>query len=532
MWRHLVICGSLIGLIAAPQSGRAQVGSSGLVSPIVARRLGLARKWFTQIELDRSRSRIVFVTQFVSSERFFTVHEVKFDGRKLTFTELDLDDSGQLLGREGAKQLAERKHRQLVNNGVEATLDSFEVPHVELYVQTDGGTLHALDGETGRTIWSRCVGHPQRITLAPAADDRYVASVNGSTLFVFDRATGEIIWQRKVRGAPGAGPGLTQYRVFVPMVDGMMESYRLQSYRQPPWLYKSHGHALLQPTVSAESISWPTDRGYFYVARPNQQGIRFRLEATDAILGRATYQKPNRLFVASADGYVYAIHEKNGDVVWRFSTGETITHSPIVIGDSVYAITDHAGMFSIDVETGTERWWTPRISKFVAASNERLYCMGKTDRLVVIDAKTGGHFGSMPMDNLDLILTNWKTDRIYVGTTTGTMQCLHETQLEWPLSHIPLELEEKQPEIIQIDLGVGPKDGGKDPFAAGAGDQKDPFEDGPGGGVQEEDPFESGLGGGGQNDDPFGGGNDGGQDDDPFGAGNDGGQDDDDPFGF
>ena len=48
---------------------------------------------------------------------------------------------------------------------------------------------------------------------------------------------------------PGAGPAVTDRLVFVPMINGAVESYKLalKEYRQPPWVFKSHGRAVIQP---------------------------------------------------------------------------------------------------------------------------------------------------------------------------------------------------------------------------------------------------------------------------------------------
>jgi hypothetical protein len=235
------------------------------------------------------------------------------------------------------------------------------------------------------------------------------------------------------------------------------------------------------------------------------------MEAKQPIVSQAAYASPNKVLAASIDGYVYCLHESSGDELWRFSTGESISNSPVPIGDTVYVITDKGSLFSLNLENGQEKWSAPQVKRLLSVSKDRLYCLTMTGRLSILDAKTGARIALMGTNQLDVFYSNTLTDRIIVGTTTGVVQCLHETELRWPLVHVTLvEAEQKRrPEIKQEGLdaktkpgAAGPKPaaGGADPFGDGganpAAGGADPFGDGaapkpaPGGAAgAAEDPF-------------------------------------------
>jgi len=86
----------------------AQVAGIGLLSEAVANRFGLERVWFTQIEVDRARGRVAFLTQHVNSTESYTVWEVQHDGRTVAFTDRTLDRSGNPIGKDGAEKLAQQ----------------------------------------------------------------------------------------------------------------------------------------------------------------------------------------------------------------------------------------------------------------------------------------------------------------------------------------------------------------------------------------------------------------------------------------
>ena len=409
------------------------------------------------------------------------------------------------------------------------------VPEVTIYVATDQGVVQAIDGETGKSKWKRPIGRAGHPNLAPAANDDILAMVNGSKLILVESSTGKPLWERQLKGSPGAGPAITEDSVFVPMVSGHVESYKLYNIDQefqPARYFVSIGRAMVQPiTSSTGTLCWPTDRGFLYFADGDSMRLKFRLEANKTIVAPAAYQDPGLFFATSVDGYAYCIKESTGAVLWRYSTGQPIENAPVAIGDTVYVITNDNGLFAVNTADGQEKWWSPRVRQFLAASESRLYCEGIRGQIVVLDAKSGGFIGSIETPGLDLKLTNVLSDRIYIGTKTGLIQCLHESQLDLPLVHAAVEPEQvKRKSRPKATTPTPAPDGGaKDPFATGGA--KDPFGGSgakdPFGGSGTKDPF-GGSGGGTK--DPFGGSGGGADPKDPFG-GSGGGADPKDPFG-
>ena len=139
---------------------------------------------------------------------------------------------------------------------------------------------------------------------------------------------------------------------------------------------------------------------------------------------------------ASTVGHVYCVDRSTGAILWRFSTGEPVYSAPVVVGHDVYVITVDNSLFRISGKTGDEEWMTRNVSKFVAASSDKLYCMSATGRLVALDQTTGARVATLAASVPAIQINNQLTDRIFIGTRSGFIQCLHETANEWPLLHI------------------------------------------------------------------------------------------------
>lgn len=490
----VVLC---VGWTAA---ARAQNG----VQATAARRMGLERLWFTQVEVDRSRGQVAAMMLHVSPKNAYTVWELKWPGGKSRFSERDLNNKGEMIGPDEAKKLATKKSTSLDQAGLEPKLEERQVPDVTLFVTTTRGLVQAIDAETGRTRWTTVVGNPNYPTLDIGANDTYVATVNGSTLYVMDRKEGRPIWNRRVVGTPGAGPAITEELVHVPMTSGMLESYQIKEYRKPPLLIQSHGRAMTQPLATEMSVAWPTDRGHFNVGNANRRGTRYRMEASDRIVSPGVFFPPVSLFVGSVDGYVFHIHEGSGGLLWRFSTGEPISQAPLATKDRVFVNCDDGGLFAIAPDSGQELWFQGKVARMVAATKDRLYAISDLNRLLVFDARSGGRIGMLPTEMYDMPFTNYFTDRIYLATRSGIVQCVREIGAEWPLAHSGAVEEAKKPkDVEQGDAPGKPAQPGQppadpaDPFGGGGGANPPPAAPPAGGGA---DPF----GGGGA--DPFGGG--------------------------
>jgi len=419
-----------------------------------------------------------------------------------------------------------------------------------LYVQTNTAMVHAIDAETGKTLWSKQIGRPNHPSMSPDAKGDLLATINGSRLYVVNRFSGDLLYEREMSDTPGNGPGLSTQRVYIPMVTGMMVAYPLKSIvdpardfdkdgkgdaglektaketsRQqdvgvgqkytPPLACQSFGRVLVQPLVTreyagAEYVVWPTDRGYLNFGRidreaENALALKFRLQTAAPIVAQPGYLPPDPkvpgdsgvVIGISNDGFVYAINEENGETLWRFSTGEPIVESPAVIEDRVYITTQLGGMYCLEIKTGKSLWWARNITRFVAASKTRVYAVDRIGRVLVLNAANGARLDVIATEKVSMKMANTDTDRIYLVSDGGLIQCLHELEQTEPLVHgkerklaakaeaNQTEAEAPKPTVPKVDAAKKRKAAGdeNDPFgdAGGvgdrAGDENDPFGD-------------------------------------------------------
>lgn len=474
--RGLFISGIVLTLTV--QAALADNPRDGVLDPVALSRAGLMRVWNSQAEIGAADS-VKHAILHVSNTRASVFFEI-YVGNELrkSFATLDRDALGNRLGYERAKELADLEReiteqevagaladaklsqaefaeltlgtspeaiqmRQalLEKNQKKVEVRKYVEPRMTLYVLSSRNYLQAFDAETGNLRWSAQVGPPSSAGFGIAANDAMVSVVNGLRIYCFEANQGRELWNRRCKGAPNAPPAMSHSHIFVPLMDGRVEAFNIETDGIQSDFYVSHGAVSAAPLVSGRTVSWPTNVGHYNVAYFDQIGsIKYRIHAnasivcTPARLGRV-------LFVVGMDGYVYAVDEVLGTIYWEYSTGSSIRESPLAVGDNVYVTTDNEELYKIDSKTGLlSAGWPKTVSgirRLLGASEPYIYGEDSASNLVVIRAENGGIEYSIPIGRGTNLL-NSQTDRIYLITSTGSIQCLRQNSRPHPVFHVPV----------------------------------------------------------------------------------------------
>ncbi len=307
-----------------------------------------------------------------------------------------------------------------------------------IVAQTNTALLQGIDAETGRTYWVTEIGKASYQTHLPAVNDKYVAATNGDTLYLLDRATGGQIWSQRLGKAPSAGPAISDDRVYVPLDGGLVEGYKILRERlldHVPTRFSGTGGTSQSPVTVGNRVLWTTDKGYVYSREQAKELIQFRFRMNDKATAAPVYMSPF-VYAAALSGTVYCLDEVSGLDVWQASGTNSISRPLIAIDGKLFAISETGEMLRLNPLSGIQMWYTTGIAKFLAAGTKNLYLLDSQGRLQVLDAETGGRKGSMPVSGIDLAVRNTSSDRIYVGSSTGMLQCLRERQQAKPLEHM------------------------------------------------------------------------------------------------
>ena len=413
------------------------------------------------------------------------------------------DSLGQLITQPQARRvgLTRKWTSQATMTSSESTLQQILLKGDTLFSITDTGQLQAYNAETGATLWMVQVGKRDLLTLQMDASKNYVATINGSTIYVYNRFNGKLLWNGDVDIVPSAGPVVSDSRVYIPGINGRVQSFalrlitdslkefgkdektltpeereqleverrdslRIDDQYVEPLNCQSIGRIFMQPVISRadekeniDNIVWATDRGDLNLGSirtnsPDKFAIKFFVKTGKNISSRPAVIEYNRdkaeetglIYLASRDGYVYCVREMNGDQLWEYPCNEPIIENLAAVSWDVpaeknkkktlrriYVFTYQRGMFTLDAITGEKLWQTPGIKRFLAQTTTRIYTVDYRNNLTVLDMNSGQVLGSFPLGSNTVQYLNETTDRIYLATDTGMIQCLNQMDIEKPI---------------------------------------------------------------------------------------------------
>ncbi len=472
----------LIALVVVAVSwagtAQAQLRRAAIITQNEARRHGLNRAWLTQIEMDRTRDRVQHVVLYQPQPQVQPAAGDAAAGQPLRIgadNPMEAAAAGNQAPAAGnnpfnaggqdqdAPAAANPFGNAPAADQPDADADPADAPQAPaggaeaaprkspfshpgeagmLLVQTERGLLHALDAETGRTYWVQQVGDRMKPSERPAMNDDRVAVINGMMLYLLDRKSGKLVWSRKLPNVSVCGPTLSSQFVYVLAVDGKLTAFNVDDPNLS-WHYSSFGRVEAPLLLTRRSMAWASDRGHVYLSDVDTPNLAGRFESGKAFTAELTYWPP-LIYAPSQDGYLYALDDLRGTAIWRYSVGERLMQPATPLGDSVYIISEIGGMLALSADQGLERWFVPLVERFLAASPTRMYVFDAKQQLVVLDRATGAPITAMTLPGLDVMFSNRQNDRLYVGTSTGMIQCLHEIGLERPEVHIfpPVKMSE------------------------------------------------------------------------------------------
>jgi outer membrane protein assembly factor BamB len=185
---------------------------------------------------------------------------------------------------------------------------------------------------------------------------------------------------------------------------------------------------------------------------PSFQSIsarQWKVQTQGSIRGSAL-AAGDRVYFGSADGNLYAVTRKSGDLVWKFKTAGAISGTPASANGVVYVASRDLNIYAVESATGKERWkfktgellphawgWeyfqsTPVIENdvlYVGAGDGVSYALQASDGRVLWKFKTNGRIRSTPVIHDKLVFVASYDGVLYVlDKTKGTLQWRYETE--------------------------------------------------------------------------------------------------------
>lgn len=474
MKRHfaigLIFC--LLSVCVAANATAAGIAKSRLVAERDAQAAGLTRAWFAQATLDRDREEVtsatlqdgvVFITtnggvlQAIDAENGTTLWTSNVGEGYLTAPAINSKVVAVLCG------------TRLV------VYDRFSgkfLDETEVYGQPSASPV-----ATEREVYVPVFG--ERVYAYPLKRREAERPEAQKTLEAMMEATKDSQMAEEMRAqleADYVANGSKQY-----LLAPLSEARPVQC---PSLGVASSAPILGTQSYGVDRVIWTTDQGWLLIGELQREAVNnplqllYKLQATPQIAYMNESRYGNRFLaprddvscapfyvphdvsaqnmaleparrkgglavVGTDSGNVFAINDANGKVRWTYLTQKPVRERVAAFKDAnasepaydVYVPVDSGEFFALDMKTGLEIWRTAGVKRLISASATRLYVFDQLDRLAILDRESGVRLKTLALTPTKFQIFNQETDRVYLVSADGLVQCLRETQQVEPLLH-------------------------------------------------------------------------------------------------
>ncbi len=267
---------------------------------------------------------------------------------------------------------------------------SMPLPHGDrVFVADTGGSLAALDSETGDELWEQDVGSP--VYGAPAVTgDLVVVGTEVGEVVAYRIATGEEAWRRELdAGAVPASLLVADGAIYAATEGGSLAALS-PADGAVTWTMPVGGRVTRGPAFAHGTLYVGVAGIGLLAIDPSTQVVRWTAQlgpgevGTPAVSGGRVYVARGLLAV-DAEHDLVALDVRDGREIWTFpSPGGEQMHVGAIAHGRVYAVSEGGSLYAIDPTTGRQVWTLfigGRLATLATVAGDVVY-VSSTDKTV------------------------------------------------------------------------------------------------------------------------------------------------------
>lgn len=217
----------------------------------------------------------------------------------------------------------------------------------------DEGELHALDSQTGETVWSFRGDVRTDTPPVPIGDVVYITASN--TAYALDLETGAELWKFSTGMFPARG--------FAPVIEGGMYFFSPDDHAygldiasgEQAWIFGLDSMANTVPVVSEGMVYVASEYGALYALDQQTGDEVWILGPSDNML-QSLEVADGVLYLESSDGYLVALDAMTGQELWGFNKGFFSGVRTYTLSDGiVYVSSLNGAIYAIDASVAAGR---------------------------------------------------------------------------------------------------------------------------------------------------------------------------------
>ncbi|MEP0843413.1 MAG: PQQ-binding-like beta-propeller repeat protein, partial [Phycisphaerae bacterium] len=297
-----------------------------------------------------------------------------------------------------------------------------------IYAVVSNGSVHAVQADTGRILWSRALVKPPGVVYPPfihySPEFYGVGFTLAHEVVLLDPQTGSEYKRMLLEKPAVASAASMADTIFSAEADRHCAAYQLKDLYQrwhivttgpitvPPIFLNDLQTVFLTDASGDYAMLWASDREVVYHHRLGGA-------ATGPVALDNQY-----FYIATSDNLLNCIDKLTGAVRWQFRLPTRPQGGPILVNGNIYQALSGGGIQRIGKEPGRPNWLHADGTRFLSEWNGRVALLDKVGRISVVDSVTGEFVGSVPTDGLTDGIPNPVNSALLLTSAAGEMRCL------------------------------------------------------------------------------------------------------------
>ena len=299
-----------------------------------------------------------------------------------------------------------------------------------VYALSSSNRLTAVDGKSGRTLWTRDLGQPYAACSAVSYYDDRMLFVVADTVVEIRRTDGAITRRIELSFHAATNAVRSGDRLYIGGADKRFYCLRLAD-GVPLWMSVCPEEPTGTVATDEENVYFVCKDGSVYVSALNKRSLKW--EQPTAGLSAGVIVDRDQCLMASMDTALYCFRPDSGKLLWKYLAGGSLSQLPVATETAIYQPVEHASLLCLNRQNDADRrlrWALDNGLALLAENGHLSYAITRDRKLTVMDNRTGKRVVSFYVQQLGLHAENTQDAMIYMADKAGLLLALKPRSID------------------------------------------------------------------------------------------------------
>lgn len=281
-------------------------------------------------------------------------------------------------------------------------------------------------------------GYRRAHQMSPVLLDDMVLQGNAiDGIAAFHKTTGKQLWRVNIQNGVASGAQASEDKVYFGGSDGQF--YCVDAYTgRMIWTHPTRMENLAPPLIENGVVYFLSGNDHLFALDAKtgkQKWVYTRTNSTELSIrgGARPAIFQNTIYIGFSDGYLVALHIKDGGVAWerQINTNnrfKDVDSTPVIVGNTIYVSGYDNALYALSRGDGQILWRQDEGSSFpVTVLNNRVYQSTSQNTIRALNAGTGQIIWSKPIQKGISTQPIFYKEYLIYGETDGSLMVVDPT---------------------------------------------------------------------------------------------------------